>query len=84
MQGKWFDVLHRGLSPTPALREWLHETDICKICPQRKEAVVQLRAWAAKASVRMEDPYIIVDLEDFISETRNTSSTNMNLALEDG
>ena len=41
---------------------------------------MQLRAWAAKASVRMEDPSIIVDLEDFISETRNTPSTNMNLA----
>jgi hypothetical protein len=52
---------------TPTLREWLHETDICKICPQRKEAVGQLRAWSAKASVRMEDPSIIVDLEDFIS-----------------
>ena len=36
---------------TPNLRAWLHETDICKICPQRKVAADDLKSWAARASV---------------------------------
>lgn len=30
---------------TPNLRAWLHETDMCKTCPQRKNAVADLRTY---------------------------------------
>ena len=64
---------------TPNLRTWLHETDICKICPQRKVAAEDLKTWAGKAAVKLKDPEIVVEMEDFIAKTAATPTYDTSL-----
>ena len=64
-------------SATPTLRKWLHITDMCQICPQRKAAIRYLRALVSGIKSNSIREKISNILEEIILKTATDANPQL-------